>query len=122
MKKKHLKSGTLHGKFVKHPCILENLGRLGELHWENAFVFPNPKSDNIVSIVTVFMQKNFPPKNIPNIRICLPHVHALTICLRHLVASVLTKFEVLREETCKVLRGLCSLISLMLLGKHAKLY
>ena len=34
-------------------------------------------------------------ETIPVLRICLPHGHSLTICLRHIVASVVTKFEVL---------------------------
>ena len=77
--------------------------------------FETRKVMKIAYSISLQAKKNIPPKKIPVIRICLPHGHALTICLHRIVASVLTKIEVLPAKTCKILRGLCSLISLMLL-------
>ena len=43
-------------------------------------------------------------KKIPVIRICLLHWHSLTICLRHIVASVFTKFQALPTKTYNISR------------------
>ena len=62
---------------------------------------------NIAYFNSFHAKKNFPLKKVPVIRICLPHGHWLTICLRHIVASVLTKFEALPTKTYKFSRGIC---------------
>ena len=60
------------------------------------------QTQKVMPIPTVFMQKGSQPKKIPVLRICLPHWRSLNICSCHIVASVLTKFEVLPAKLAKV--------------------
>ena len=61
---------------------------------------------NIRFLQYLLQQKNFPSKRIPVIRICLPHRHTEIICLRHIVACVFRKIEVLPAKTWKISRGI----------------
>ena len=98
-------------KYLVNSALVGHAGKFSMLHsCMHCKFLKNIENTGILEIFQycVFQQfaskKIFPRKKNPVIRICLLHWHSLTICLRHIVASVLTKFQAVPTKTYNISR------------------